>query len=431
MSPSAPRRRPPSADDGGRGRHPRVGPAFASALRQGGVVRVPAGPQTIYSLYYDDVAEADFDAYLASLEAAGLSVVPENVNDGASAYGELMDGENKVLGYVIAVADQRPRRLHHHGAVCSVAAGERPSLGYQQRVRLPLEEDADMRAHKVTENIWWVGGIDWNLRDFHGFETPQGTTYNCYLVKGETGIALIDTTKAPFMPEVLARIESVTPLSSITHIVVNHVEPDHNGGLPEVMAAMPAGTVVASPVGAKSVAEYHNGLEIDTREGRRGDRPRRAHDHVHARVDGALARLDVHVLPRGARAHAERRVRPARGERGALRRRARARRGAHGARHLLREHPAPARDGGGQGARQGAREGLGARRGGAVARRDVAPAEDFGRVVEAYRRWGAGARRDKAVVAYSTMWGSTATIAEASPRGLPPAASRWRCTTSR
>jgi len=60
-----------------------------------------AGPQTLYSLYYDDVAEADFDAYLASLEAAGLSVVPENVNDGASAYGELMDGETKVLGYVI------------------------------------------------------------------------------------------------------------------------------------------------------------------------------------------------------------------------------------------------------------------------------------------------------------------------------------------
>ncbi|MRS12074.1 MAG: FprA family A-type flavoprotein [Actinobacteria bacterium] len=119
-----------------------------------------------------------------------------------------------------------------------------------------------MRAVQVTENVWWVGAIDWNLRDFHGFETPDGTTYNAYLVMGESGIALIDTVKKPFVPELLARIETVTPLSSITHIVVNHVEPDHNGGLPEVMAAMPQAQVVASVVGAKSVAEYHNGLEV-------------------------------------------------------------------------------------------------------------------------------------------------------------------------
>ena len=70
-----------------------------------------------------------------------------------------------------------------------------------------------MRAMKVTDNIWWVGAIDWNLRDFHGFETPEGTTYNAYLVMGERGIALIDTVKPAFVPELLARIESVTPLS--------------------------------------------------------------------------------------------------------------------------------------------------------------------------------------------------------------------------
>ena len=41
-----------------------------------------------------------------------------------------------------------------------------------------------MRAIPVSDNIHWVGGIDWNLRDFHGFETPRGTTYNAYLVQG-------------------------------------------------------------------------------------------------------------------------------------------------------------------------------------------------------------------------------------------------------
>jgi flavorubredoxin len=120
-----------------------------------------------------------------------------------------------------------------------------------------------MRAIQVSENIWWVGAIDWNLRDFHGYETPRGTTYNAYIVKGETGIALIDTVKGPFVSELLSRVADVTPLESITHIVVNHVEPDHNNGLPDVMAAMPQARVVASPGGQRGVAEYHNGLAID------------------------------------------------------------------------------------------------------------------------------------------------------------------------
>jgi len=120
-----------------------------------------------------------------------------------------------------------------------------------------------MRAIQVTENIWWVGAIDWGLRDFHGFDTPRGTTYSAYLVRGETGTALIDTTKKAYVPELLARVSSVMDPAEVTHIVVNHVEPDHNGGLPEVMAAMPRARVVASKGGVNGVADYHDGLAIE------------------------------------------------------------------------------------------------------------------------------------------------------------------------
>lgn len=119
-----------------------------------------------------------------------------------------------------------------------------------------------MRAVQVSDAIWWVGAIDWNLRDFHGYETPLGTTYNAYLVIGEAGIALVDTVKAAFVPELLSRIETVVPLDRITHIVVNHVEPDHNEGLPAVMAAIPGARVVASPSGVRGVADYHDGLAV-------------------------------------------------------------------------------------------------------------------------------------------------------------------------
>jgi len=267
-----------------------------------------------------------------------------------------------------------------------------------------------MRAMKVTENIWWVGAIDWNLRDFHGFETPQGSTYNCYLVMGETGVALIDTTKAPFVPELLSRIESVVPLEKITHIVVNHVEPDHNGGLPEVMAAMPQARVVASPAGVKGVADYHNGLVVE---------PVKADDVIDlgGRTLRFLPMSMVHwpdsmftycpeervLMPNdafGQHVSSNARFASDFGLDEAMREL-----GIYYANILLP---------------------LGTAVGKAIDKvletgweiDVVAPShgliwrgEEFDRVVEAYQRWGAGEKRDKAVVVYSTMWGSTAALA--------------------
>lgn len=114
-----------------------------------------------------------------------------------------------------------------------------------------------MNATPVTGRIHWVGAIDWNLRDFHGFETPHGTTYNAYLVQGDEKTALIDTVKTPFVPELLERIQTLVPLEAIDLIVVNHVEPDHNSGLRLVMEACPNAKVVASAGGVRGVAEYH------------------------------------------------------------------------------------------------------------------------------------------------------------------------------
>lgn len=114
-----------------------------------------------------------------------------------------------------------------------------------------------MLAVPVTESIHWVGAIDWNLRDFHGYETPNGTTYNAYLVIGAEKIALIDTVKTPFVPELLERIRTVVPLDKIDYVIVNHVEPDHNSGFRAVMEQLPNATAFASAGGVRGIAEYH------------------------------------------------------------------------------------------------------------------------------------------------------------------------------
>jgi len=120
-----------------------------------------------------------------------------------------------------------------------------------------------MRAVPVSDHITWVGAVDWNLRDFHGFDTPRGSTYNAYLVRGADKVALIDTVKTAFVPELLSRISEILDPALIDVIVVNHVEPDHNSGLRAVMAACPKARVVASGSGVRGVAEYHDGLVIE------------------------------------------------------------------------------------------------------------------------------------------------------------------------
>jgi flavorubredoxin len=110
------------------------------------------------------------------------------------------------------------------------------------------------RAVRVTEDVWWVGAIDWNIRDFHGYQTRRGSTYNAYLILADK-ITLIDTVKAPFREEMLARIASVVDPGKIEYIVSNHSEMDHSGSLPEVIAAVNPKRVFASAVGAKTLTE--------------------------------------------------------------------------------------------------------------------------------------------------------------------------------
>jgi len=98
---------------------------------------------------------------------------------------------------------------------------------------------------KLAEGIDWVGAIDWNVRDFHGYETSRGSTYNAYLVRGDK-IALIDTVRAPFADTLLRNIEEIVGLDAVDYVIANHGEPDHSGSLPAVMAACENATLVAN-----------------------------------------------------------------------------------------------------------------------------------------------------------------------------------------
>jgi flavorubredoxin len=119
-----------------------------------------------------------------------------------------------------------------------------------------------LKAIKVTDRVYWVGAIDWGIREFHGYATQQGTTYNAYLVLADK-IVLIDTVKAAFKDEMLSRIASVIDPKDIDLIVSNHSEMDHTGCLPEIIEELKPEKVLASSMGVKALsAHFHMDREI-------------------------------------------------------------------------------------------------------------------------------------------------------------------------
>jgi flavorubredoxin len=122
--------------------------------------------------------------------------------------------------------------------------------------------DTPYKAVKISEHVWWVGAIDWAIRDFHGYNTSRGTTYNAYLVLADK-VVLVDTVKAPFKNEMMARIRSVVEPGKIDYIISNHSEMDHSGSLPEVIAEVKPEKVFASKMGLKALSRhFHNGLDV-------------------------------------------------------------------------------------------------------------------------------------------------------------------------
>jgi flavorubredoxin len=91
-----------------------------------------------------------------------------------------------------------------------------------------------MKPIEIAKDIFLVGAIDWNIRDFHGYSTKQGTTYNAYLITDDK-ITLIDTVKKEFADELIENISQVVDPKKIDYVISNHTEMDHSGGLPRVM----------------------------------------------------------------------------------------------------------------------------------------------------------------------------------------------------
>ena len=127
-----------------------------------------------------------------------------------------------------------------------------------------------MKPVEIKPNIHWVGAIDWNIRDFHGYSTYKGTTYNAYLIKDKK-IALFDTVKKSHTSELFHHISQLTEPEKIDYLIVNHVEMDHSGALPEMVARIKPEKIFCSKMGKKAIMDHFHPTDWPLEEVATGD----------------------------------------------------------------------------------------------------------------------------------------------------------------
>ena len=115
----------------------------------------------------------------------------------------------------------------------------------------------------LKDDIYWVGAIDWNLRDFHGYITGRGATYNSYLIVDEK-VTLVDAVKVEFYPEMIDRIKKIIDPSKIDYLVCNHIEPDHSGSIPILLREYPNIKIFGTQMAKSGLDKYYGpGLPVE------------------------------------------------------------------------------------------------------------------------------------------------------------------------
>jgi flavorubredoxin len=111
-----------------------------------------------------------------------------------------------------------------------------------------------MAARELKSGVHAVGVIDWDRQMFDELiPTPEGTTYNAYLVQGSEKTALIDTVDPSKEEEFITNLARLG-VGTIDYVIINHAEQDHSGSLPLLLELFPMATVLATEKGKELIS---------------------------------------------------------------------------------------------------------------------------------------------------------------------------------
>lgn len=108
-----------------------------------------------------------------------------------------------------------------------------------------------MKPVELAKDIFWIGAVDYNKRNFHGYSrSPRGTTYNSYLVRDEKNV-VFDTVDNDYAGTMFCRLAKLMPLDKVDYIVVNHTEKDHAGALCQLVERCKPEKIITSTIGKR------------------------------------------------------------------------------------------------------------------------------------------------------------------------------------
>jgi flavorubredoxin len=107
--------------------------------------------------------------------------------------------------------------------------------------------------------IYWIGFNDRRKRLFENlWPLPEGVAYNSYLIADEK-TALIDTVDVSASKDFLDALTLHLQGKPLDYLVINHIEPDHSGGIADLLKKYPAMKVVGNLQTKKIFEAYFGG----------------------------------------------------------------------------------------------------------------------------------------------------------------------------
>ena len=127
-----------------------------------------------------------------------------------------------------------------------------------------------MQPVEIKKDIFWVGCVDYDHRDFHGYSrSPEGSTYNAYLIRDEKNV-LMDTVYPGWAGNMLCRIAKIMDPEKIDYIVCNHMEPDHSSSVRALRMLYPDIRIVGNAKTLQMLQGFY-GIDTGTLEVKEGD----------------------------------------------------------------------------------------------------------------------------------------------------------------
>jgi len=115
---------------------------------------------------------------------------------------------------------------------------------------------------ELMKDVYYVGYVDFEMRNFHGYSTHRGSSYNAYIVKSGDKTVLIDTVKRPYFEYFLDKIKHICDPAEIDYLIMDHIEMDHSGSFPLILKHLPNAEIIASVRGVDVLKRYFH-QEID------------------------------------------------------------------------------------------------------------------------------------------------------------------------